>query len=219
MRPRHTQRAREACQSAGAAPPPADLHAWSSQTPPLQQDGAALATHRCSRPRLDRPTSRFQNAFGNRCSSSVRRRRRLIYRPPDSLATPLPVPGSSRTLRYQPEGAANAQLVRDLQQYGALAVIIGDGDEEPIGCVVDVRLAGGERRGPGGGGGVVHLVKRESLPGTIAKAFPRRGKYQPSKIPISSTPTTSWRPTTSSRRTSRRRRKLETTAWICWKRP
>ena len=90
---------------------------------------------------LDRPTSRFQNAFGNR-GSSVRRKRTLpVYRPPDSPATPLPVPGSSRTLRYQPEGAANAQLVRDLQQYGALVVIIGDGEDEPIGCVVDVRLA------------------------------------------------------------------------------
>ena len=90
---------------------------------------------------LDRPTSRFQNAFGNR-GSSVRRKRTLpVYRPPDSPATPLPVPGSSRTLRYQPEGAANAQLVRDLQQYGALVVVIGDGEDEPIGCVVDVRLA------------------------------------------------------------------------------
>ena len=90
---------------------------------------------------LDRPTSRFQNAFGNR-GSSVRRKRTLpVYRPPDSPATPLPVPGSSRTLRYQPEGAANAQLVRDLQQYGALVIVIGDGEDEPIGCVVDVRLA------------------------------------------------------------------------------
>ena len=81
---------------------------------------------------LDRPTSRFQNAFGNR-GSSVRRKRTLpVYRPPDSPATPLPVPGSSRTLRYQPEGAANAQLVRDLQQYGALVVVIGDGEDEPI---------------------------------------------------------------------------------------
>ena len=97
---------------------------------------------------LDRPTSRFQNAFGNR-GSSVRRKRTLpVYRPPDSPATPLPVPGSSRTLRYQPEGAANAQLVRDLQQYGALVVVIGDGDEEPIGCVVDVRLAEVLKRRP-----------------------------------------------------------------------
>ena len=38
---------------------------------------------------LDRPTSRFQNAFGNR-GSSVRRKRTLpVYRPPDSPATPL----------------------------------------------------------------------------------------------------------------------------------
>ena len=97
---------------------------------------------------LDRPTSRFQNAFGNR-GSSVRRKRTLpVYRPPDSPATPLPVPGSSRTLRYQPEGAANAQLVRDLQQYGALVVIIGDGEDEPIGCVVDVRLAEVRNRRP-----------------------------------------------------------------------
>ena len=97
---------------------------------------------------LDRPTSRFQNAFGNR-GSSVRRKRTLpIYRPPDSPATPLPVPGSSRTLRYQPEGAANAQLVRDLQQYGALVVVIGDGEDEPIGCVVDVRLAEVRKRRP-----------------------------------------------------------------------
>jgi len=95
----------------------------------------------CGAYALDRPTSRFQNAFGNR-GSSVRRKRTLpVYRPPDSPATPLPVPGSSRTLRYQPEGAANAQLVRDLQQYGALVVVIGDGEDEPIGCVVDVRLA------------------------------------------------------------------------------
>ena len=97
---------------------------------------------------LDRPTSRFQNAFGNR-GSSVRRKRTLpVYRPADSPATPLPVPGSSRTLRYQPEGAANAQLVRDLQQYGALVVVIGDGDDEPIGCVVDVRLAEVRKRRP-----------------------------------------------------------------------
>ena len=97
---------------------------------------------------LDRPTSRFQNAFGNR-GSSVRRKRTLpVYRPADSPATPLPVPGSSRTLRYQPEGAANAQLVRDLQQYGALVVIIGDGEDEPIGCVVDVRLAEVLKRRP-----------------------------------------------------------------------
>ena len=102
----------------------------------------------CTAYALDRPTSRFQNAFGNR-GSSVRRKRTLpVYRPPDSPATPLPVPGSSRTLRYQPEGAANAQLVRDLQQYGALVVIIGDGDEEPIGCVVDVRLAEVRKRRP-----------------------------------------------------------------------
>ena len=97
---------------------------------------------------LDRSTSRFQNAFGNR-GSSVRRKRTLpVYRPPDSPATPLPVPGSSRTLRYQPEGAANAQLVRDLQQYGALVVVIGDGEDEPIGCVVDVRLAEVRKRRP-----------------------------------------------------------------------
>ena len=121
---------------------------------------------------LDRPTSRFQNAFGN-SGSSVRRKRTLpVYRPPDSPATPLPVPGSSRTLRYQPEGAANAQLVRDLQQYGALVVVIGDGDEEPIGCVVDVRLA--EVSDEGQAAVVASCTSsnaRVSL-GRVAKAFP-----------------------------------------------
>jgi hypothetical protein len=128
---------------------------------------------------LDRPTSRFQNAFGNR-GSSVRRKRTLpVYRPPDSPATPLPVPGSSRTLRYQPEGAANAQLVRDLQQYGALVVVIGDGDEEPIGCVVDVRLA--EVSDEGQAAVVASCTSsnaRVSL-GRIAKAFPYTELLQP----------------------------------------
>ena len=121
----------EASQSAGTARPARHRSRMALRLLALATAAAAL----------DRPTSRFQNAFGNR-GSSVRRKRTLpVYRPPDSPATPLPVPGSSRTLRYQPEGAANAQLVRDLQQYGALVVVIGDGEDEPIGCVVDVRLA------------------------------------------------------------------------------
>ena len=128
----------EASQSAGTARPARRRRSSMARLLPLI--AAAYA--------LDRPTSRFQNAFGNR-GSSVRRKRTLpIYRPPDSPATPLPVPGSSRTLRYQPEGAANAQLVRDLQQYGALVVVIGDGEDEPIGCVVDVRLAEVRKRRP-----------------------------------------------------------------------
>ena len=90
---------------------------------------------------LDRPTSRFQNVFSNRGSAVTRKRTLPVYRPPDSPANPLPVPGTSRSLRYQPEGAANAQLVKDLKQYGAMVVVIGDGEDEPIGCVVDVRLA------------------------------------------------------------------------------
>ena len=121
---------------------------------------------------LDRPTSRFQNAFGNR-GSSVRRKRTLpVYRPPDSPATPLPVPGSSRTLRYQPEGAANAQLVRDLQQYGALVVVIGDGDEEPIGCVVDVRLAEVSDEGQAAVVASCSSSNARVSLGRIAKAFP-----------------------------------------------
>ena len=155
---------------------PVQLHlqtstAWSSQTPP-QQDGAAPGSSSAQ------PHARWtaQQALPERLRQPRLRRKTEAHAPglPTARqpATPLPVPGSSRTLRYQPEGAANAQLVRDLQQYGALVVVIGDGDDEPIGCVVDVRLA--EVSDEGQAAVVASCTSsnaRVSL-GRIAKAFP-----------------------------------------------